>query len=63
MGLSGLGRSFSSAEDADVAFNFTALEAQPAGMASYPPVGSQVCNHRPEPDQPEEIWTKDIYYQ
>lgn len=60
MRLLGLGRTFSSAGDADVTFGFSGLEAQPAGMASYTPVGLQLHNNRPEYIQPEEIWTQGV---
>ena len=62
-GYQGWEEFFSGAGDADVAFGFSTVEAQPAGMASYPPVGSQVHNNRPEYVQPEEIWTKDVCHQ
>lgn len=62
-GLLGSGRIFSSAGNADVTSGFSTLEAQPTGMASRPPVGSQVHNNMSEYVQPEEIWTEDICHQ
>lgn len=54
---------FSSGGDADVTFGLSAPEAQPAGVAPYPPVGPQVHDNRPEYIQPEEIWAKDVCHQ
>ena len=63
MGLFGSGRTFFTGADVDVAFGFSALETQPAAVASCLPAGSQVYNHRPEYVQPEEIWTNDVRHQ
>lgn len=63
VGLFGSGRIFFTGVDADVAFGFSALETEPAGVASCLPAGSQVHNNRPEYVQPEEIWTNDVCHQ
>lgn len=63
VGLFKSGRIFFTGVDADVAFCFSALETQPAVVASCLPAGSEVHNHRPEYVQPEEIWTNNVCHQ